>query len=432
MNKEVKIDDIKVDLRIRKEFGDIDGLATSIAHYGLLHPIIVDKDLHLIAGERRLKAHQKLGKKTIEVRFKEDLSIQEKLEIELEENIHRKSLTWQEEVDALARLHDLKRSIHGSRVQKRALPTEGDQGWGIKDTATALDKSTGGISMDIALAKAVKMFPVLAKEKTKDAARKKFRKLQENLLREEMAKRRGKRIVPNVIHGDCVAVTKKMKDESFDMILADFPFGIDVQQSHGLGKRGKETIDYDDSEYGALELFRKAVPELYRVLKKDRHAIFFFAMTNYMEFKKILENVGFVVENVPLIWNKESGSSAATGEVFTYAYEPMFWCRKGKRLLNNTYCNVFTEKRVPSNKKYHPNEKPLSLLRLLLDACTFPGESVYDPVGGSGSTLAACMETDRECTTCEKDKNYYERILDRVEEINKNFSTSLEEEDTND
>ena len=409
---EVKISEIIVDHRTRKIYGDINALATSIERFGLFHPICIDKSKHLIAGERRLKAHIKLGRKEIEVKYYEDLPEIRRREIELEENIQRKALTWQEEVEAKLILHNLKQSIEGKRMQK-----SGGPGHGIKDTALILDESIGTVSQDLKLAEAMRMFPSLAKEKNKSTAFKKYQQLQEGFLRAEINRRRDKNIVPNVIHGDCIVETKKMKDSCFDMILADFPFGVDVKKSAGLGKRGKEVIAYDDSPYDAMELLRKASKELFRVLKDDRHAMFFFAMDNYGQVKKILTEAGFDVESMPLIWNKTSGSSAATGDTFPAAYEPIFWCRKGRRKLNTTISNVLTYSRVPPNKKQHPNEKPVPLLVTLIEACTFTSEVIYDPVAGGGSTLEASMETGRECTVCEKNEMYYSRIVDKVEVV---------------
>jgi ParB family chromosome partitioning protein len=63
----VPIASIKVGPRIRQDFGDIDALAASIAELGLLHPIVIDKHHKLLAGERRLRAAQKLGWTTIPV-----------------------------------------------------------------------------------------------------------------------------------------------------------------------------------------------------------------------------------------------------------------------------------------------------------------------------------------------------------------------------
>ena len=409
---EVKINDIKVGKRIRHDFGDISGLGMSIQKYGLINPICLDKNNNLVAGERRLRAAKGLGWKKITITRFEDLSDTMKREIELEENIQRKALTWQEEVEAKLILHDLKQSIEGKRMQK-----SGGPGHGIKDTALMLDESIGTVSQDLKLAEAMRMFPSLAKEKNKSTAFKKYQQLQEGFLRAEINRRRDKNVASNVIHGDCVVETKKMKDECFDMILADFPFGVDVKKSAGLGKRGKEVIAYDDSPYDAMELLRKTSKELFRVLKKDRHAMLFFAMDNYEQVKKILTEAGFEVESMPLIWNKTSGSSAATGDTFPAAYEPIFWCRKGRRTLNTTLCNVLTYSRVPPKKKQHPNEKPVPLLVALIEACTFTNEVIYDPVAGGGSTLEAAIETGRECTVVEKNEMYYMRILDKVEKI---------------
>jgi ParB family chromosome partitioning protein len=61
----VPIASITVGPRIRKDIGDIDALAASIAELGLLHPIVIDKHHKLLAGERRLRAAQKLGWTTI-------------------------------------------------------------------------------------------------------------------------------------------------------------------------------------------------------------------------------------------------------------------------------------------------------------------------------------------------------------------------------
>jgi hypothetical protein len=73
--------------------GDIAGLAESLKKYGLLHPIIVDEDINLIAGQRRLEAAKSLGWTDIDVKYKKDLTESEKREIELEENLRRKDLT---------------------------------------------------------------------------------------------------------------------------------------------------------------------------------------------------------------------------------------------------------------------------------------------------------------------------------------------------
>ncbi|NCS94378.1 MAG: ParB N-terminal domain-containing protein, partial [Leptospira sp.] len=70
----LKISDVNIGKRVRTDYGDISALAASIQRYGLLHPIVIDDKNNLIAGERRLRAHIKLGKTDIEVRKFSELS----------------------------------------------------------------------------------------------------------------------------------------------------------------------------------------------------------------------------------------------------------------------------------------------------------------------------------------------------------------------
>lgn len=94
--------------RQRKELTGINELAESIRSIGLIHPIVVTPDGVLVAGERRLRAHQELGLTHISVQFTTDIPREELEAIELEENVKRKALNWKEEVFAVARLHELK------------------------------------------------------------------------------------------------------------------------------------------------------------------------------------------------------------------------------------------------------------------------------------------------------------------------------------
>ncbi len=98
------IDAIKIENRRREEFGDLAGLAQSISRHGLLHPLVVDDDGRLIAGERRLRACRSLGFLEVDVRRWGALSDAERDEIELEENIRRKDLTQHERSKEIVRL----------------------------------------------------------------------------------------------------------------------------------------------------------------------------------------------------------------------------------------------------------------------------------------------------------------------------------------
>ena len=64
--------------------------------------------------------------------------------------------------------------------------------------------------------------------------------------------------------------------------------------------------------------------------------------------------------------------------------------------------------------KIHPSQKPVNLLKQLIEICTDPGDVVIDPCFGSGSTARACMETGRNFYGFEVDKNFYKRAKEEM------------------
>lgn len=408
----LKLKAITIKPRFRTKFIDIDKLAVSIDQLGLIQPIVLDENDVLIAGERRLKAHKLLKREEIEVRYMKDLSELEKKEIELEENIQRESFTWQEVVEAKAQLHKLKQKIHGASTKGHD-----SDGWKIKDTAQALGESTGTVSMDIQLARGMKVFPQLLKEKSKTTAYKKLKVLQEKILKEELAKRlkeRGLTNHPDIIHGNCVEEMSKMETESIDLILTDPPYGIDVGKAQTFGKSSLQTT-FEDAAFETFDLLDKVFAQMFRVLKNDRHAYVFCGIDKVPEITRLLVKHGFEVYKLPLIWDKGSGSYPSQSTTYVHSYEAFLHVMKGKRKLNGTPRDVFSIKRVPPSKKIHPTEKPTELLRDLIELSSLPGEKILDPFAGSGSTLIAAKEKNRMAVGVELDNVFHANICKRLE-----------------
>lgn len=105
------LESITVSKRRRDDYGDIDGLAESIRKYGLLHPVVIDDEGTLVAGERRLRAVQALGWESVDVRDIGELSAAERAEIELEENLQRKDLTTHERSKILVKLAETAKAV---------------------------------------------------------------------------------------------------------------------------------------------------------------------------------------------------------------------------------------------------------------------------------------------------------------------------------
>ena len=113
----IAIDAIIVGERRREDMGDITGLAESIQRHGLLHPVVIDDESRLVAGERRLRSCQSLGWADIEVTPIGLLTDHELREIELEENLRRKDLSSYERAKTLTELAET-----AAEILKAAVP----------------------------------------------------------------------------------------------------------------------------------------------------------------------------------------------------------------------------------------------------------------------------------------------------------------------
>lgn len=115
----VKIADIKVKKRVRKNLGDLEDLKNSLRNYGLLNPITLTQDYVLIAGERRLEAAKAIGWESINaVILNREVDDVSKLEMELEENNQRKEFTEEELLDGYHRLERLRNPTVFARIIK--------------------------------------------------------------------------------------------------------------------------------------------------------------------------------------------------------------------------------------------------------------------------------------------------------------------------
>lgn len=115
----VKISDIKVKKRVRKDLGDLDALKQSLRTYGLLNPITLNSKYELIAGERRLEAAKAIGWENINaIVLGRDLDDVSQLEMELEENNQRKEFTKEELLEGYRRLEKLRNPSFFRRLFK--------------------------------------------------------------------------------------------------------------------------------------------------------------------------------------------------------------------------------------------------------------------------------------------------------------------------
>jgi len=446
----IQVTEVKVHNRMRKFFGDIEALANSIARFGLLTPIVLDNDNNLIAGHRRLMAIQHLGKPEICFRRIDALDPVLRAELELEENIRRKELEWPEEVLGLYRLYQAKQSRYGEKGS--ALATNG--GYGLEEAARELDRATGSISMDLTLAKGLHEYPELTEEKTKSAAFKRYRRLKETALRSELAKRKqapaepspepeegeddymGEEETPTAsssiqrqpirkalwkgmgvfYHADARDVLRQLPEASVDLIVTDPPYGIGMYREGAPMSSSKfaqtQGAMYPDNPKEIMDMLDEVFLHAAKVLKPDGHAYVFFHMTRYEPVYLMLRKHFGTCEPTPIIWLKQTSGIGDPNRNWIYCYEPCFWVNRGRGLIKPQPFNVLKYDTV--SKKIHSVEKPVALMRHIIEASAVKGELILDPFAGSGSTLVAAAQLDCRFMGIEKHADFWRSAVDRV------------------
>ncbi|KEY59294.1 DNA adenine methyltransferase YhdJ [Serratia sp. DD3] len=156
--------------------------------------------------------------------------------------------------------------------------------------------------------------------------------------------------------------------------------------------------------------FNELLIEMYRVLKPNRHLYIFCDQETMFYLKPIAEKVGFKFWK-PIIWNK---MAIGMGYHYRAKYEFILFFEKGKRKLNNLgISDILESKRVV---KGYPTEKPVNLIKILIEQSSLPNELVCDPFFGSGSTLLAASELGRSYAgtdTSPSAHEYFQKRLDK-------------------
>jgi len=429
---EIKIEEIIIPTDRQRQFFDpikMQELIESIKENGLFYPIIIDENNKIIDGERRIKAYTLLEKTTIKFERFEGLEEWKKEVIQLEANIKREGLTWQEEINAKLKIHELYQQKYGSLKEgsKKLQTIDGEQiGWGIGDTAEKFGESRASTSQDLKLAKAIKADPDLAKKESKVAAFKALQVKTELAMKQEIAAvfadlAREKGESPITIRcGDSRILLKEYDDESFDFCVTDPQYGIGVHDMQDtFPNRGdvRQGIEFDDSKPVLEDCVKPVMKEVYRLLKEGSHCYVFFAIARYTEVRALLEEVGFWVCPTPLFWIKNNALNLRPWITYPVNYEPIFYCAKGypPRPLTTIQPLSTIEHPILGGSKVHPTEKPLLVIKWLIGNCSSPKEKGIDPFLGGGTFTLACSQMDRLAVGVEIDEVWWMEAKKKLE-----------------
>ena len=212
--------------------------------------------------------------------------------------------------------------------------------------------------------------------------------------------------------GDARDVLPQYATESIDLIVTDPPYGVGWQSNQRAEKFDKLIGDGAADRDAVREVIRNCV----RLVGQDRH-LYVFGPTDVLDGQKVSEVVS-------LIWDKGMHGSGNLTSPWAPAHEPINFCtskhrhagQAGKSVLPTRLRkgSVLRHTRPTGRKVRHPSEKPLTLLRELIESSSRAGELVLDPFSGSGSTGAAAILAGRRTLLIEKDPQWAALTVERI------------------
>jgi DNA methylase len=201
-----------------------------------------------------------------------------------------------------------------------------------------------------------------------------------------------------------------------DLFLADPPYARSGGMHSGRRDGENKAGDYESSEQFWLYWFRDVAKRLGQACADDGCG---FVFTDYRTVALVarafaLSGTGWGVSQC-LVWDREC---IGMGTPFRASHELIAFCRgpdfrwEGRRDMPN----VLRCRWPYSEHEYHPAEKPVALYARLIETFTRPGQVVFDPFAGAGSSLVAAKRLGRRAVGVEADARYCEVAVRRLQQ----------------
>jgi DNA modification methylase len=431
--------------RQRREFKPeaLGELAESLTTKGVMHAPVLRQTPEgqwiLVAGERRIRAMQELWLVGTPVVYNGEvipegqvpyvtlgqLSALDAEEAELDENLRREALTWQEQAAAMRKLH-LLRSAQ-AQAQGRTHT--------VADTAMEVKGRTDGsyqesVRQEIIVARHLDN-PAVAKAKTTAEAFKILRREETAAKNVELAKSVGLTFSKSAhqLHNVNCLSWMRATDDQFDVILTDPPYGMGADSfgDGGGGRLAGNTHEYKDDYDHWKQLMAEWCPLAFKVAKPQAHAYVFCDIDHFHELKQMMKDAGWYVFRTPFIAHKpNSGRVPLPTEGPRRQYEILLYAIKGHKNVTSIYPDVIST--MAEGGFQHGAQKPVALFMDLLKRSVRPGDTVLDCFAGSGTILEAAHRMKVTATALEMNPEYYGMCLTRAEGLDKLPSTDQEKQ----
>jgi modification methylase len=247
--------------------------------------------------------------------------------------------------------------------------------------------------------------------------------------------------IDTILIGDCVKHMDALPAGSIDLVFADPPYNLQLEQ--GLTRPDQSKVDAVDDDWDKFDSFahydvftRAWLQAARRVLKPDGAIWVIGSYHNIFRVGTTLQDLDFWMLN-DIIWRKSNPMPNFRGTRFTNAHETLIWAaRSRKSRVKFNYealkqANDDTQMRsdwlIPIctgqerltddvGDKVHPTQKPEALIHRILNATTSPGDIVLDPFFGTGTTGAVARKLGRRFIGIEREQSYVSAALRRIAE----------------
>ena len=248
--------------------------------------------------------------------------------------------------------------------------------------------------------------------------------------------------IDTILVGDCIDHMNALPAGSVDLIFADPPYNLQLEQ--GLTRPDQSKVDAVDDDWDKFDSFahydqftRAWLKAARRLLKPDGAIWVIGSYHNIFRVGTALQDLEFWMLN-DVIWRKANPMPNFRGTRFTNAHETLIWASRSQKsrvtfnyeamkLANDDtqmrsdwlfpICTGAERLKDEDDGKVHPTQKPEALLFRILNATTKPGDIVLDPFFGTGTTGAVARKLGRHFIGIEREESYVSAALQRIASI---------------
>lgn len=198
-----------------------------------------------------------------------------------------------------------------------------------------------------------------------------------------------------------------------DLLATDPPWGVEYRSNFG---QRFDVIVGDRGEVDVPAILQLCV----RRMHEGRHAYVFGPSS-------LIAGVDGLTPSVELIWDKQQLGMGDLTLPWGPCHEPISFAiayppkkRAGGRgglAARMRRGSVLRVQRVSSDQLHHPNEKPVEVMRQIVESSSSVGDLVLDPFMGSASTVIAALVSGRRAIGIEVDEGYFGQAVERVQRI---------------